>query len=238
MVSHGQPLTVTETGKRHAPHHSQDRGFNTMTDITRPIIGIENRSAQEVFDIMVDRIRSVPAAIAVETKPVAWRWTAHNASGFILPWEYSNVRPSWLETDGFVVQPLYAEAPQPLLDAPRVKWQGSAGDLLASLDPDTLNPEQFNAWSALRRIIDAWDNNSGHEPSVSVLELAIDEARDTLSTDLVGVSPITKLAYLFQSIMSETLTVDPSDNEIMGTGKASFLMARAAISATKSGEAQ
>ena len=28
-------------------------------DITRPIIGIENRTAQEVFDIMCDRARSL-----------------------------------------------------------------------------------------------------------------------------------------------------------------------------------
>lgn len=28
-----------------------------MTDLTRPIIGIENRTAQEAFDIMCDRIR-------------------------------------------------------------------------------------------------------------------------------------------------------------------------------------
>lgn len=31
-----------------------------MTDLTRPIIGIENRTAQEVFDIMCDRIRHAP----------------------------------------------------------------------------------------------------------------------------------------------------------------------------------
>lgn len=29
-----------------------------MENITRPIIGIENRTAQEVFDIMVDRLKS------------------------------------------------------------------------------------------------------------------------------------------------------------------------------------
>lgn len=30
-------------------------------DLTRPIIGIENRTAQEVFDIMCDRIKLAPA---------------------------------------------------------------------------------------------------------------------------------------------------------------------------------
>lgn len=29
-------------------------------DLTRPIVGIENRTAQEVFDIMVDRFRRTP----------------------------------------------------------------------------------------------------------------------------------------------------------------------------------
>jgi hypothetical protein len=29
-----------------------------VSELTRPIIGIENRAAQEVFDIMVDRIRA------------------------------------------------------------------------------------------------------------------------------------------------------------------------------------
>ena len=30
-------------------------------DITRPIVSIENRTAQEVFDIMVERLRRTPA---------------------------------------------------------------------------------------------------------------------------------------------------------------------------------
>lgn len=38
-----------------------------QTDLTRPIIGIENRTAQEVFDIMCDRIRSrLSASIPAE----------------------------------------------------------------------------------------------------------------------------------------------------------------------------
>lgn len=36
----------------------------TVDDLTRPIIGIENRTAQEAFDIMADRIRSRLAALA------------------------------------------------------------------------------------------------------------------------------------------------------------------------------
>lgn len=46
-----------------------------MSDLTRPIIGIENRTAQEVFDIMCDRFRRVPspspAPGAVEAQ-IAW----------------------------------------------------------------------------------------------------------------------------------------------------------------------
>lgn len=37
---------------------------------TRPIIGIANRSAQEVYDIMCDRIRMLSAAAAVKAEPV------------------------------------------------------------------------------------------------------------------------------------------------------------------------
>lgn len=35
-----------------------------MADLTRPIIGIENRTAQEVFDIMCDRFRAYERAEA------------------------------------------------------------------------------------------------------------------------------------------------------------------------------
>lgn len=36
----------------------------TVEDLTRPIIGIENRTAREAFDIMADRIRTRLAALA------------------------------------------------------------------------------------------------------------------------------------------------------------------------------
>ena len=39
---------------------------DALRDLTRPIIGIENRTAQEAFDIMADRIR---AALATLSKP-------------------------------------------------------------------------------------------------------------------------------------------------------------------------
>ena len=43
------------------------------TELLRPIIGIENRTAQEVFDIMCDRFRALPASEAgwrpIETVP-------------------------------------------------------------------------------------------------------------------------------------------------------------------------
>lgn len=41
----------------------------TTGDLTRPIVGIENRTAAEVFDIMCDRIRRARPAPAQE--PVA-----------------------------------------------------------------------------------------------------------------------------------------------------------------------
>lgn len=40
--------------------------------LTRPIVGIENRTAQEVFDIMCDRFRIAPPAPAVAIKPLEW----------------------------------------------------------------------------------------------------------------------------------------------------------------------
>ena len=40
-------------------------------DLTRPIIGIENRTAQEVFDIMCARLAAYLSALG-EQKPVAW----------------------------------------------------------------------------------------------------------------------------------------------------------------------
>lgn len=43
-----------------------------MSDPTRPIIGIENRTAQEVFDIMCDRLRTALATSKAE------RDAAHN----------------------------------------------------------------------------------------------------------------------------------------------------------------
>jgi hypothetical protein len=43
-----------------------------MPDLTRPIVGIEHRTAQEVFDIMADRIRSALVSPAITADPVAY----------------------------------------------------------------------------------------------------------------------------------------------------------------------
>jgi len=51
--------------------------MSKITDeVTRPIIGIENRTGQEVFDIMADRFR----ALRSESEAVAWM---HNLTGVI-----------------------------------------------------------------------------------------------------------------------------------------------------------
>lgn len=49
----------------------------TSAELTRPIIGIENRTPQEVFDIMCDRVRHSLAATRTSeaAEPVAWRPT-------------------------------------------------------------------------------------------------------------------------------------------------------------------
>lgn len=43
--------------------------------LVRPIIGIENRTAQEVFDIMSDRFQALlsPEEVGGSDQPVAWR---------------------------------------------------------------------------------------------------------------------------------------------------------------------
>lgn len=41
-----------------------------MSHLTRQIIGIENRTAQEVFDIMCDRFRTAEAALAEARKVI------------------------------------------------------------------------------------------------------------------------------------------------------------------------
>lgn len=51
-----------------------------VEDLTRPIIGIENRTAQEVFDIMSDRIRGAERtrlALGEGAKAVGWlrKWS-------------------------------------------------------------------------------------------------------------------------------------------------------------------
>lgn len=46
--------------------------MNSVTEgVARPIIGIENRTAQEVFDIMCDRIKSARRSASTQA-PVAW----------------------------------------------------------------------------------------------------------------------------------------------------------------------
>ena len=58
-----------------------------------------------------------------------------------------------------------------------------------------------------------------------------EDERAALATAKPAADALEKLAWRFQSIMGDHLTVDPSDNEIMGTGAASYAMARAAADA-------
>ena len=53
------------------------------TELTRPIIGIENRTAQEVFDIMCDRIRS--ALVSVPAVPDAGEETERKLATVVAP---------------------------------------------------------------------------------------------------------------------------------------------------------
>lgn len=76
-------------------------------NLTRPIIGIENRTAQEVFDIMCARFTR--AQQAGEPKPVAWRIQELNG-----PWMVSTdplfVR-LWSD-HGWKVEPLFTHTPK------------------------------------------------------------------------------------------------------------------------------
>lgn len=44
-----------------------------LTGLTRPVIGIENRTAQEVFDIMCDRIKAL-SSLEASPAPVSEEW--------------------------------------------------------------------------------------------------------------------------------------------------------------------
>ena len=69
-------------------------------DLARPIIGIENRTAQEVFDIMCSRFSTYLSALG-EQKPVAWQGRDNPT----LPWTFLRKPPgegAWAET-----RPLY-----------------------------------------------------------------------------------------------------------------------------------
>lgn len=61
-------------------------------DETRPIIGIENRTAQEVFDIMVDRIRA-------SAGPVVWVYE-HETEGVHI-WMDRSSNPEYLISRGW-----------------------------------------------------------------------------------------------------------------------------------------
>lgn len=73
-------------------------------DLARPIIGIENRTAQEVFDIMCSRFSTYLSALG-EQKPVAWQGRDHQDDR----WNFLRKCPgvgAWVET-----RPLYASPP-------------------------------------------------------------------------------------------------------------------------------
>lgn len=86
--------------------------MNLRDELTRPIVGIENRTAQEVFDIMCDRIRlsALPAGV-VKPKPLEWDepkkpdlycsydYTKANGAGLTYQIEWK----SWKDYPGYCV---------------------------------------------------------------------------------------------------------------------------------------
>ncbi|PDT86529.1 hypothetical protein [Sinorhizobium sp. BJ1] len=73
-----------------------------MSELTRPIIGIQNRTAQEVFDIMSDRIRSCLLDKPEAGEAVAW----------VIPGDDNARDDGWLDAmawrEGEFTRPLYA----------------------------------------------------------------------------------------------------------------------------------
>lgn len=89
-----------------------------QSELTRPIVGIENRTAQEVFDIMCDRFKialsaaepqPAPSVAVKEAEPVAWRCKDF-ADGWILDHSERSAREYQRET-GCLIQPLYTTPP-------------------------------------------------------------------------------------------------------------------------------
>lgn len=82
-----------------------------MSELTRPIIGIENRTAQEVFDIMADRIRSclLDKPEAVEGEPFAWYTVDKHGCDYMSRNEH-NLRNIAADVHGEVT-PLYKQPP-------------------------------------------------------------------------------------------------------------------------------
>ncbi len=73
---------------------------------------------------------------------MAWRCKDY-ADGWML-YQFRENAEAYQKETGCLMEPLFASPP-----SPNSEITETAKDLLASLDPDALNPEQFNAWSAL-----------------------------------------------------------------------------------------
>lgn len=78
-----------------------------------------------------------------ESKHTLGPWTYDGPPDNIIVWSGPESRVCFMTSDG----PAEANA-QLISAAPEMLEEGRS--LIASLDPDTLNPEQFIAWSALK----------------------------------------------------------------------------------------
>lgn len=82
-----------------------------LARLTRPVIGLENRTPLEVFDIMCDRIRL--ASLTGEGEPVAWRYRfVVDRDGGLSDWFVVEDAASIPTRQQQTVQPLYTR-PQP-----------------------------------------------------------------------------------------------------------------------------
>ena len=126
-----------------------------MTDLTRPIIGIENRTAREVFDIMCDRIRS--AALSVPSQGA-------------------------VKDAEFLAQYLHDECEWPEFDFPQHSWpdhpddDGKRGDGYLKIVPKS-SADEFR--SLAQRILSAL-HSPAHSGEREALELENKRLRELL----------------------------------------------------------
>ena len=116
-----------------------------QSEMTRPIIGIENRTAQEVFDIMCDRFKIALSA----AEPVAWqprykqevidhlRTVSDNVSEYAMTVFPTKDQAEEYGHGGHQVRPLYVAPPAPSFAVKELEWSPRNDQLQYEVCADT-----------------------------------------------------------------------------------------------------